>query len=112
MRTKKPTGDRECPPEVERAHEIDDKIQAKVSCRDLGDDEIADFKESDDEMSDADDETPPAPIRRPRPTPRVRTIRKESTSAPARQPSTRGFDFLDKIAQSLDPEHQAQRDTE
>ena len=113
MRIKKPTGDGECPPEIERAHEIDDKIQAKVSCRDLGDDEIADFKGSNDEMSDgADDEAPPAPIRRPRPTPRVRTARKESAQAPSRQPSTRGFDFLDKIAQSLNPEHQAQRDTE
>lgn len=113
MRTKKPTGDGECPPEIERAHEIDDKIQAKVSCRDLGDDEIADFKGSNDEMSDgADDEAPPAPIRRPRPTPRIRTTRKESAQAPSRQPSTRGFDFLDKIAQSLNPEHQAQRDTE
>ena len=85
-----------------------------MACRDLADDEIADFKQSDDEMSDdADDEvTPPAPVRRPRPTPRVRTTRKEPAPAPACQGSTRGVEFLGKIAQSLDPEHQAQRDTE
>ena len=72
MRTRKPTGDGECPPEVERAHEINDKIQAKVSCRDLGDDEIADFKESDEDMSDnADNEMTPAPVPRPKPTPHV-----------------------------------------
>lgn len=133
----------------------------KISCRDLGDDEIANFKESDDNMSEdaddesppipvhrpkptphvqtmvddsdsetppvpvhrlkptprvqttvdnADNETPPAPIRRPKITPCVRTTRKESAPAPTRQSSTRGFDFLDKIAQSLNPEHQAQRD--
>lgn len=31
---------------------------------------------------------------------------------PARQSSTRGSDLLDKIAQSLNPEHQAQRDAD
>jgi hypothetical protein len=114
VRTRKPTGDGECPPEIERAHEINDKIQAKVSCRDLGDDEIADFKDnaSDDGMFDAGDEAPPPPVRRPKPTPRVRTTRKDSAVVPARQSSSKGFDFLDRIAQSLNPEHQAQRDAE
>jgi len=61
---------------------------------------------------DADDEAPVPLAHRPKPTRRVRTTRKESALAPTRQPSARGFDFLDKITQSLDPEHQAQRDTE
>ena len=85
-----------------------------MACRDLGDDEIADFKEaSDDNMSDSGNEEAPAlPVRHPQPTPRVRTAHKESTLATARQSSTKGLNFLDKIAQSLDPEHQAQRDAE
>ena len=113
MQTRKLTGDGECLPKVKRAHEINDKIQAKVSCRDLGDDEIADFKESDEDMSDnADNEMMPTPVPRPKPTPCVRTTWKESAPVPACQSSTRGFNFLDKIVQSLDPGHQAQRETE
>ena len=105
---KKPTGDAECPPEIDRAHEINDKIQTKVSCRDLDDDDIADFKDSDDDMSDDTGNKTP----RPKPTPRVRTTRKEPTPTATRQSSTRGIGFLDRIAQSLDPAHQAQRDAE
>ena len=60
---------------------------------------------------DADDETP-APVRRPKPTRRVRTVRTESTPAAPRQSSSKGLNFLDKIAQSLDPDHQAQRDAQ
>ncbi|KAF9642068.1 hypothetical protein BDM02DRAFT_3193972 [Thelephora ganbajun] len=117
VRTPKPTGDGECPPEIECAHELNDRIQAKVSCCDLGDDEIADFKDgtddSDNEMSDgADDEAPFVPVHCPKPTPRVRTTRKTPVAAPTRQPSTKGSDFLDRIAHSLDPEHQAQCDAE
>lgn len=89
-----------------------------MSCRDLADDEIADFQDdgndSDDEMSDgADDETLTIPTRcTTQPAPRVRTTRKASATAPARRPSARGSDLLDRIAHSLDPQHQAQRDTE
>ena len=112
VRTRKPTGDAECPPEIERAHEINDRIQAKVACRDLADEEIADFKESDDNMSDDADDEAPASVHRPQPTPRVRTTRGKSTSATTRQSSMKGLNFLDKIAQSLDPNHQAQRDAQ
>ena len=47
VRTKKPTGDAECPSDVCRAHEIDHKIQSKVACRDLEDGEILDFDDGD-----------------------------------------------------------------
>ena len=65
-------------------------------------------------MSDgADDETPTVPVHRTtQPTPHVRTTRKTSTAIPTRQPSARGSDLLDRIAHSLDPQHQAQCDTE
>ena len=54
----------------------------------------------------------PALVPRPRPTPHVRTVRKEPAPSTGCQSLTRGFNFLDKIAKSLDPAHQAQRDTE
>lgn len=112
VRTRKPTSDAECPPKIEHTHEINDKIQEKVACCDLADEDIADFKESDDCMlDDADDETP-APVCHPQPTHRVRTIRREATPATTRQPTTKGLNFLDKIAQSLDPDNQAQRDAQ
>lgn len=65
-------------------------------------------------MSDGvDEETLAIPAHRTtQPTPRVRTTRKTPSIAPARQPPARGSDLLDRIAHSLDPQHQAQRDTE
>ena len=80
MRTRKPTGDAECPPEVHHTHEIEHKIQSKVVCRDLEDEEIIDFEDgkyADDEMSNVfdhpenDDKGGPAPSSKP--APRVRT---------------------------------------
>lgn len=113
IRTRKPTGDGECPPEIERAHEINNKIQAKVACRDLGDDEIMEIKDSDNDIADfTDDDETSVPAHRPKPTLRVRTTRKETAPAPSRQPPTKGLDFLDRVAQSLNPEHQAQREIE
>lgn len=41
LRKKKPTGDAECPEEIEEAHEIEDMINEKVGTRDLDDDELA-----------------------------------------------------------------------
>ena len=77
MKTRKPTGDAECPPEVRCAHEIDNKLQSKVACWDLEDGDIVDVEDggndSDDEMSDTynppeeDDRASPAPHCRPTP---------------------------------------------
>lgn len=47
MRTTKPTGDAECPPHVERAHNIETLMNEKASTRDLDDSEIVD---ADDEV--------------------------------------------------------------
>jgi hypothetical protein len=80
VRTRKPTGDAECPPEILRAHEIEHKIQSKVACRDLEDGEIADFEDSnfpdnsDDNMSDSYDppeDTDEGPAPNSNPAPRV-----------------------------------------
>ncbi len=37
MRTPKPTGDAECPPEIERAHIIEELMNEKAGTRDLND---------------------------------------------------------------------------
>jgi len=68
VKTRKPTGDAFCPPEVARAYAIDDKIQSKVACRDLGDDNIIDVDtasdtDNDHQMSDAGEEIDPTPAR-------------------------------------------------
>ncbi|KAG1903317.1 uncharacterized protein F5891DRAFT_923479, partial [Suillus fuscotomentosus] len=42
VHTTKPTGDAECPPHIERAHEIDDHMNKKAGTQDLNDDEFAD----------------------------------------------------------------------
>ena len=122
MRTRKPTGDAECPPEVHRAHEIEHKIQSKVACRDLEDEEIIDFEDgkyADDEMSNVfdhpedDDEGGPAPSSKP--APRVRTTRIKSpllSQEPTRQPSSKGTNILEKISQTFDPEVQSRREAD
>ena len=56
MKTRKPTGDAECPPCVRRAHEINDRIQTKVSCRDLEDEDIIEINNFDHAGSDSDNE--------------------------------------------------------
>ena len=66
-----------------------------------------------DDMSDAGEEVnaPPAcPQRRC-----VRTVRIEAplpSRNTARQSSSKGLDFLDRITKSIDPEQQAQRDSD
>lgn len=124
VKTRKPTGDAECPPEVCRAHNIDHKLQCKVACRDLEDGEIVDLEDddgnnSDDEMTDADD--PPvdvdmaSPVPRRRPAPRVRTTRVEAplpSQESIRQPSSKGTDILEKISKTFDPEVQSRREAD
>jgi len=124
VKTRKPTGDAGCPPEVRRAHEIDHKLQSKVACWDLEDGEIIDFEDgdgnnSDDEMSDAYD--PPEDDNRAslalhhQPAPRVHTTRVEAplpSQESMRQPSSKGTDILEKISKTLDPEIQSRREAD
>ena len=124
VKTRKPTGDVDCPPEVLRAHEIDHKLQSKVAYRDLDDQEIIDFEDgdsndSDDEMSDTCDAPEnndgASPIPRRRPVPRVRTTRVEAplpSQEPMRQASSKGADILEKISRSFDPEIQSRHEAD
>lgn len=47
MRTPKPTGDAECPPEIERAHIIEELMNEKAGTRDLNNSDIADDVDDD-----------------------------------------------------------------
>ncbi|KAH7919464.1 hypothetical protein BV22DRAFT_971252, partial [Leucogyrophana mollusca] len=93
VKTTKPTGDAECPPEVERAHEVDYLINEKAGTRDLDDEEFA------DEVSDcpthysisSDDEPPPPPSTQPK----VAVARPARTIAPMPRRNVRGTNGLD-----------------
>lgn len=119
MKTRKPTGDAVCPPYVRRAHEVNHKLQSKVACRDLEDEEIVETEDdegdaSDDEMSDSPDANGDIPAL-PKAVPRVRTARVEApllSQESARQPSSKGTDILDKISKSFDPEVQSRREAD
>ena len=125
MKTRKPTGNANCPPHVRRAHEINDKIQSKVACRDLEDTEIIEVDDdsggiSDDELPDAfdhpedtdRDSLPPAA----KPALRVRTARIEpgpsSSQESTRQSSLKGTDILERISKTFDPEAQSRREAD
>ncbi|KAF8335506.1 hypothetical protein F5887DRAFT_1079147 [Amanita rubescens] len=75
VKTLKPTGDAECPPHIQRAHQIDDLMNDKAGSRDLDDADIIDVdndnhEESDDELpttqrvSKVKSETAPGPVAR------------------------------------------------
>lgn len=124
VKTRKPTGNAPYPPCVRRAHEIDHKLQSKVACRDLEDDEIAEINvdegdASDEEMSDSadphGDTDRDSPIPHPRPTPRVRAARIEtplSSQDSARQTSSRGAEILERISKTFDPDVQSHREAD
>ena len=124
MKTRKPTGDAECPPEVLRAHAIDHKLQSKVACQDLEDGEIIDCEDgdandSDNEMSDTcgfpEDDNGAGPAPHYRPTPCVRTTRVEAplpSRETTRQSSSKGADILEKISKTFDPEIQSRREAD
>ena len=124
VKTRKPTGDAICPPHIHRAHEINDKLQTKVACRDLEDHEIIEVDDnegdiSDDEMSDcyerAKETDGGSPVLQV-PVHRVRTSRVEaellSSQESTHQSSSKGTDILEKISKMFDPEVQSRRDAD
>lgn len=117
---RKPTGDSVCPPHINRAHEIDHKLQTKVACRDFGDGEIIEIDDNDDdvlddEMSDLPEDVDIDGPTDNKPTPRVHTVRVEPSlpsQGSARQSSSRGTDLLDKISRTLNPDVQSRREAD
>ena len=131
LKISRPTGEGECPPYVERAHQLNDLIQSKIGSRELCDDEIVDLGDSGsdnptsefgDESDISDDEAPrkapaPAPAAS-RPTPRVRTTKVDTplpsrlSSSNGRKPATRGLDLLTSMGEALNPQNLSQRESD
>lgn len=109
---KKPTGTGKRPESVTRAKAIDKLINEKVGTRDLDDSELD--NNDDDEEGDADSDNGRAPpVNLKKHTVVARSDKNEAQ--PARRTNTRGSqhaDLAERIANSLDPEAQRQRDEE
>jgi hypothetical protein len=117
VKTTKPTGDAECPPHVERAHEIEYLMNEKVGCRDLDDTEIADAEVDgnlpviDIISSDEEEVKPSGPIVHPI----ARRLASDRLDPPVRKHRTSksaGQDLLAHISKSLDPALQSARSDE
>ncbi|KAJ6545203.1 hypothetical protein B0H19DRAFT_1266668 [Mycena capillaripes] len=91
---KKPTGTGEFPPEVKRAHEIEDLINTKAGTRDLDDDSELDNDDNDD-SNDSDVPKVVEPVRS--------AVARRATSPPLRRSHTSATDAVSKIVHSLDP---------
>ncbi|KAJ7193023.1 hypothetical protein B0H12DRAFT_1082618 [Mycena haematopus] len=89
---KKPTGEGECPPEVKRAHEIEDLINTKVGTRELDDD-----SELDDDDDDTDSDVPKIiePVRS--------AVARRAPSPPLRRSCAPATEAISKIVRSLNP---------
>ncbi|KAG2145472.1 uncharacterized protein EDB93DRAFT_1087086, partial [Suillus bovinus] len=114
--TTKPTGDGECPPHIERAHEIDSHMNEKAGTCDLDDNEF-----TDEVINIGSDEDEPQRARTPKVSVKTEvqdpalSISHRSVSTPTPQPRTSctsGLDLLTSTTASLDPCPQAARDDE
>ncbi|KAJ6541394.1 hypothetical protein B0H19DRAFT_315360 [Mycena capillaripes] len=103
LKLKKPTGDAECPPDVERAHQIEDLINQHVHSRELSDD---DFDDGSDRGSSGIEvvEHPSEPVRT--------AVARRATSPPLQQrkPRASGTDLANKLGNLFDPATQKARD--
>ncbi|KAJ7198373.1 hypothetical protein GGX14DRAFT_374323, partial [Mycena pura] len=96
LRTKKPTGDAECPPEIKRAHHIEELINEKVGTRGLSDDEQSGSNASDVQVIE--------PVRT--------AIARRAATPPLRSRRATGADLLATFNRAFDPTmQQAREDT-
>ncbi|KAG7441799.1 uncharacterized protein BT62DRAFT_1079753 [Guyanagaster necrorhizus] len=119
LKTSKPTGDAECPPHVERAHEIEYLINGKTGSRELEDEDIIDDAATDDSSQgdDSEVENLPPPTKLPAttqshpaqgPVTRRPPSDRLSTNIP-RQHRSNPQDILQSISSILSPEAQIAR---
>ncbi|KAJ7615071.1 hypothetical protein DFH06DRAFT_1367832, partial [Mycena polygramma] len=102
LKQKKPTGDAACPPEVKRAHELENLINERVSTRDLSDSEFDDDSDagsSDDKVEVVDRPRQCTAVARRNPTPPLRCKSRPS-----------GADLANQLANAFDPAAQQGRD--
>ncbi|KAF7340350.1 hypothetical protein MVEN_01954200 [Mycena venus] len=101
LKTKKPTGDAHCPPEIKRAHHIEGLINEKADTREISDDsDVGDA--SDDSVEVLDRSTVHTAVARRAPTPPPRR-RNSRMNAP---------ELVNKLSQAFDPAVLKSRDDE
>jgi hypothetical protein len=113
VKTTKPTGDGVCPPEVTRAHRIDQLINERAGTRDLEDKDF-DAIEDDDDHSVASDQIQDELDRTSPPIQHTALARSTArTEAPVPRRNARGAaatDLLTRLSGALDPAAQRDRD--
>ncbi|KAF7372590.1 hypothetical protein MVEN_00121800 [Mycena venus] len=95
LKTKKPTGDAHCPPEIKRAHQIESLINEKADTREISDDsDVGDGAgdASDDSVEILDRSAMRTAVTQRAPTPPLR--RKSRMNAP---------ELVNKLSQAFDP---------
>ncbi|KAF9566074.1 hypothetical protein CPC08DRAFT_127378 [Agrocybe pediades] len=136
VRTSKPTGTADCPPHIERAHAIEDRIAEKVETRDLDDEDIVDDEDAIIEVMDSDvDEKEEEPrVKKAKSTAAVAAsskgptkVKEEPKGPVARRPAadattsssrpraharTQASELISSISHALDPSLQLARDEE
>ncbi|KAJ6561938.1 hypothetical protein B0H19DRAFT_943801, partial [Mycena capillaripes] len=98
LKSKKPTGDPDCPPEVKRAHRIELKINNRIDTRELSDSDFDDDAGSDDSIEVLDQSIICTAFARRAPTPPPHRTR---MNAP---------ELVNKLSQAFDPEALKSRD--
>ncbi|KAJ7325460.1 hypothetical protein DFH08DRAFT_968688 [Mycena albidolilacea] len=102
LKQKKPTGDAACPPEVKRAHELEDLINQRVGTRYVSDSEFDD--------SDGSSENDVEVVERPSAAVRTAVARRNPTPPLRRKSRANGTDLANKLASVFDPDVQKARD--
>lgn len=108
MKTKKPTGDGICPPEIHQAHYIDGLINERAGTRDLGDSDFNEVEGDKMEPSTDDDDMPAAE-------PCVAVARSSRNEAPLPRRTacgTAATELLNSLSNAFDPAVQRARDAD
>ncbi|KAF8868093.1 hypothetical protein BD779DRAFT_1684723 [Infundibulicybe gibba] len=108
VKTTKPTGDAYCPPDVKRAHHVEQLINERAATRDLSDSEFG-GPENGVGAQDTDDdivEIPPPSDS----TTRRAIIRRPDPLQPRRNTRATGMELMSQLTNALDPNVQKARD--
>ena len=111
IRKGKPTGRGICPPQIERAFEIEDKINERAGTHDVNDSQLDEpmtdtaslVSERIEISSDEEHDKAVATVKR---------VSSDQTPVPCRKETMTGVGLMKKIANSLDPSAQHQRDND
>jgi hypothetical protein len=108
IRKGKPTGRGDCPPHIERAFEIEDKINERAGTHDVNDSQLdepvtdtASITSDRIEISSNDEQDKT-----------VATVKRAASPVLRRKQNTMGVGLMKKTADSLDPSTQCQRDND